>query len=142
MKRLSLSALGAIAKFLAKLKKGLVDRLTIKIQIKIDGTSDFKMNSVDLWPILCRVTNSLDSLPFMVSLFAGKGKPSNLEKFLRPFLTELIQLQSEGSEFEGKVYAVEITSFVCDAPARQFLKAITGHGGYGGCDRCSQNQCI
>jgi hypothetical protein len=48
----------------------------------------------------------------MVSLFAGKGKPSNLEELLRPFLTELIQLQSEVLEFEGKViYAVEITFF-------------------------------
>jgi hypothetical protein len=176
-KRLSLSALGAIAKLilalghnipidprtilqttntpiisksfhhfslkkglLAKLKKGLVDRniLTIKIQFNIDGTSVFKTNSVDLWPILCRVTNSLDSLPFIVSIFAGKGKPPNLEDFLRPFLTELIQLQNEGLEFEDKFYSVEITSFVCDAPARQFLKAVTGHGGYGGCERCSQ----
>jgi hypothetical protein len=78
-------------------------------------------------------------LPFTVSLFAGKGKPSNLEEFLWPFPTELIQLQSEVLEFESKViYAVEITSFVCDAPARQFLKNITRHGGYGGYERCSQ----
>lgn len=125
---------------LQKLKKGMIGsgNLTIKCQINIDGTPVFKTNSVDLWPILCRVVNSLDSSPFVISIFAGKGKPPSLEEYLRPFLTEMIQLQSEGVEFESKCYSVEIISFVCDAPARQFLKVITGHGGYGGCERCSQ----
>jgi hypothetical protein len=82
--------------------------------------------------------NSLDSSPFVVSIFAGKGKPPNLEEYVRPFLTKLILLQSQGLDFEGKVCSVEVASFVCDAPARQFVKVITGHGGYGGCERCSQ----
>lgn len=111
------------------------DSLTIKCQINIDGTAVFKTNVVDLWSILCRLTNSLDFSPFVVSIFAGKGKPPNLEEYLRPFLTELIQLQSESLKFENKFYYVEITSFVCDAPARQFVKVITGNGGYGGCER-------
>jgi hypothetical protein len=124
----------------SKLKKGLLNKhnCIVKLQINIDGTSVFKTKSVHLWPILCRDTNSVDAQPFVVSIFAGKGKPPNLEEYLRPFLEEIIQLQHEDLEFEGNLYKVEIASFVCDAPARQFLKAITGHAGYGGCERCSQ----
>ena len=32
--------------------------------------------------------------------------------------------------------STEFFSFVCDAPARQFLKAIKGHNGYWSCERC------
>ena len=32
--------------------------------------------------------------------------------------------------------SIEFFSFVCDAPARQFLKAIKGHNGYWSCERC------
>ena len=32
----------------------------------------------------------------------------------------------------------KVACFVCDAPARQFLKVITSHNGYSGCERCQQ----
>ncbi|KAK4007312.1 hypothetical protein OUZ56_012472 [Daphnia magna] len=38
-------------------------------------------------------------------------------------------------KFKRKITSLQNIS---GAPARQFLKAITGHGGYGGCERCSQ----
>jgi hypothetical protein len=116
---------------LAKLKKGMINKESrvMKIQINIDGTQIFKTNSLDLWSILVRVTNSLDALPFVVSLFIGKGKPTNLEDYLKPILEELIALQTEGLQFEDFCYSIEVSSFVCDAPARRFLKVITGHNG-------------
>ncbi|XP_045023694.1 uncharacterized protein LOC123468102 [Daphnia magna] len=110
----------------------------IKIQVNIDGTQIFKTNSIDLWPILGRVINSLDALPFVISVFVGKGKPPNLEEYLRPFLEELMALQSEDLECMGITYSIEMSSFVCDAPARAFLKVITAHTGYFGCERCNQ----
>ncbi len=90
----------------------------IKIQINIDGTQSFKSNYLDLLPILVRVTNSLNARPFVVSLFIGKGKPPNLEDYLKPFLEELIALQSEGLQLEDICYSIEVSSFVCNAPAR------------------------
>ncbi|KZR97269.1 Uncharacterized protein APZ42_007949, partial [Daphnia magna] len=125
---------------LGKLKKGMINKEStiIKIQVNIDGTQIFKTNSIDLWPILGRVINSLDALPFVISVFVGKGKPPNLEEYLRPFLEELMALQSEGLECMGITYSIEMSSFVCDAPARAFLKVITAHTGYFGCERCNQ----
>lgn len=35
-----------------------------------------------------------------------------------------------------KKFKLQIHSFVCDTPARKFLKSIVGHGGYGACERC------
>jgi hypothetical protein len=89
----------------SKLKKGLLNKINrvVKLQINIDRTSVFKTKSVHLWPILCRVTNSVDTQPFVVSIFAGQGKPPNLEEYLRPFLDEILQLQHEDLEFEGNL---------------------------------------
>ncbi|XP_065645476.1 uncharacterized protein LOC136075954 [Hydra vulgaris] len=35
-----------------------------------------------------------------------------------------------------KQLQVTIKAFVCDAPARAFVKCIIGHSGYHSCDRC------
>lgn len=47
----------------------------IKLQAHIDGVPLFKSSSMCFWPILCRVTNIKNGEPFLVSLYAGKGKP-------------------------------------------------------------------
>jgi hypothetical protein len=123
-----------------KLKKGIIDphNNVIEIQINIDGIPIFKTHSIEMWPILCRVISASDSEPFVVSIHAGHGKPKSAEDFLGPFLTEMMKLQSEGLHFEGVQFAVELRAVICDAPARQFVKAIKGHGGYGACERCTQ----
>lgn len=36
-------------------------------------------------------------------------------------------------------WKVKISAVICDAPARAMVKAIKGHGGYGGCDKCVQH---
>ena len=33
---------------------------------------------------------------------------------------------------------MNIEAFVCDAPARAYLKCVKGHAGYGACERCTQ----
>jgi hypothetical protein len=35
-------------------------------------------------------------------------------------------------------YNIHIKAFICDAPARAFVKCIKGHTGYYGCEKCSQ----
>ena len=39
----------------------------------------------------------------------------------------------EGLSMQGQVSNVRIQAFVCDAPARQFLKGIKGHNGIKRC---------
>lgn len=40
--------------------------------------------------------------------------------------------------FNGKMCFIRVTSVICDAPARAFIKEIKSHTGYSGCDKCSQ----
>lgn len=45
----------------------------------------------------------------------------------------------EGLHFNAKHYKVAVPeAFICDAPARAFLKCVKGHSGYNGCERCVQ----
>ena len=33
---------------------------------------------------------------------------------------------------------VELSCFICDTPARAYIKQVKGHSGYYGCDKCKQ----
>ena len=69
-------------------------------------------------------------------MFCGSSKPNNDVEFLGDFKTEYMKLKTQGFQYEGKTYFVNVKAFVCDAPARQFLKGIKAHNSYFGCERC------
>lgn len=110
---------------------------TIKIIINIDGLPVFKSSRTDLWPILGRSDDIIDSRPFMIACFCGEGKPINLEEYLKLFIEEMIFLRENGFQYNGKTYYVEIECFTADAPARAMLKMIKGHTSLYGCERCT-----
>ncbi len=112
--------------------------IAIVIHFNIEGIPVFKTKTVEMWPILCRVVSAIDSEPFFGSISAGKGKLKRLEEFLGPFLEEIIQLEKEGLELDVERYTIKTGAIICDAPARQFVKAIKGNKGYGGCEICTQ----
>jgi len=74
---------------------------------------------------------------FLVALYYGSGKPTSLPEFLEEFLTEFQQLKNNGVQQENKTFHFNIKAFVCDAPARAYLKCIKGHTGYFACERCT-----
>lgn len=45
-------------------------------------------------------------------------------------------LQEDGLEIINKIIEINIRSFLCDTPARSFIKCVTAHNGYWGCDKC------
>lgn len=53
------------------------------------------------------------------------------------FLLELGTILHEGIQFNEHVLHVKVNAFICDAPARAFLKGIKGHAGYDSCERCT-----
>ena len=57
---------------------------TIRLQINIDGLSLFKKSSVQLWPILGKV--SFEKEPFVIGIFCGNSKPRDLEEYLADFV--------------------------------------------------------
>ncbi len=78
-----------------------------------------------------------------MALYCGESKAVALDDHLRDFLEEFKDLQQNGLVCNGKKFAVKLHTFVCDAPARAYLKCIKGHTAYDSCERCLvRGQCV
>lgn len=113
-----------------------IEFLTTDIQLKVnvDGLPLHKSSSTQLWPILC---SSRDIPPFVVALYCARHKPNSVQEFMSDFLVEAKRLNENGLVCNGVVYTVSIVAFICDAPARSFLKCIKLHTSYFSCERCT-----
>jgi len=111
---------------------------TLALQFNIDGIPLFKSSGRQFWPILATVDCDKTQSPFVIGLFCGNSKPSSVWEYLREFIAELKVVLREGIVKNGTRFKVVVSSFICDAPARAFLKNVKSHNGYFGCDKCSQ----
>ena len=111
-------------------------RNQLLIQMNIDGLPVFKSTNDQFWPILGRIEESPCDKPFVIGLFYGKSKPTNVNQYLEQVVEEISTLQTIGFHHNGKQYFVNVSTVVCDAPARSFVKRVKGHSGYYGCDKC------
>jgi len=73
-------------------------------------------------------------------LYSGKKKPSSLNEYLDEFVRDLNEVVSSGVSVNGSQYTVSVECFICDAPARAYVKNIKYHSGYFGCDKCTQER--
>lgn len=60
--------------------------------------------------------------PMIVAIWCGFQKPSSLNEFLGPFVTELNEILLNGISINGYKVTVSFHCCVCDTPARAFLK--------------------
>ena len=74
---------------------------------------------------------------YVFRLFTGNKQSANVEHFLGEFITEINQLLTDGIMIENQHFQIRIKKFICDRPARAFIKCIIGHGGYYTCERCT-----
>lgn len=124
----------SVVKIIARNIKFLESSNSVDLLVNIDGVPLFKSSNTQLWPIICRFS---DFDPFVVAVFCGVHKPNSVEDFLEDFLAEYTELQRKQITVNGHKIHVHIKAFVCDAPARAFLKCIKGHNGYDCCERCT-----
>jgi len=61
-----------------------------------------------------------------------------VSEYVADFVQELQCLPETGLTCNNNHLTIHIDCFVCDAPARAFIKNIKGHGGYRGCEKCVQ----
>ena len=108
----------------------------IKIQINIDGLPLSRSSQSSFWPILGKVVSPIVSKVFLIGLYFGEKKPESVHQFLDGFIEDCVKAANEGITVAGIHHDLVIDSVVCDAPARQFIKCITGHTGYYACERC------
>lgn len=60
----------------------------------------------------------------IIGLFHGKNKPSKIEEFLAPFVDEIEPILRNGVLINGHKLSVRIRTFICDSPARAFIKGM------------------
>ncbi|ODM87632.1 hypothetical protein Ocin01_19050 [Orchesella cincta] len=104
----------------------------LALQINIDGLPLFKSSAVHVWPILGYVVG-VSCEPFVIGLYCGSKKPGSVNKYLEQFVQEFISLKEK---LLLRNIDLQLHSFICDAPAKAFIKGIKGHTGYFGCDKC------
>ena len=108
-------------------------REIVDLYINVDGLPIFSSSGNHIWPILA-MFNKYD--PFLIALYHGYSKPDSVDDFLNDFIKEMSHLRANLPFYEGTSYQVGIKAFICDAPARCFLKGIINHTGYNACERC------
>ena len=104
----------------------------INLIVNTDGIPVFKSSNIQLWPIFCMFGGFQ---PFLVAVYSGEKKPNDVKSFLDDFLQDYELLEKNQFDFQHNRYTVNITAFVYDGPARQFLKSIKSHNAYYGCER-------
>lgn len=128
------SNLNLQSKFFKKIQAEVPNPL-ISISIGIDGIPLTRSTNKQFWPILGTVDQSLNSIPFVICIFYGDFKPTNLD-FMQNFVDEALELEKNGI-FVDKWYSFRISKLLADAPARSFVKACKGHNSYHGCEKCT-----
>ena len=119
-----------------------VDAEELGLQFNVDGLPISRSSTLCFWPILGRIVcPNFTSKVLLVGLFCGPGKPDDVSVFLAEFIADLLKLLESGVVVGGKKFILRIHSFVCDAPARQFLKCIKSHNAYSSCERCTVEGC-
>lgn len=102
---------------------------TLQLQVNIDGLPLFKSSNHQFWPILGRVENIPSKAPFVIGIFSGTSKPTSLADCFHDFINEVNEIKESG---------VVVSSVICDAPAKAFIKNVKQYSGYFGCDKCTQ----
>ncbi|XP_065675966.1 uncharacterized protein LOC136092161 [Hydra vulgaris] len=111
----------------------------LTLHINIDGVPLSRSSNLCLWPILGMLKEIPRLGAFTLGIYSGKSKPNSVDDYLRAFVDDMLTVVKTGIHFQGKYINIALPdAFICDAPARAFLKCTKGHTGYYGCERCSQ----
>ena len=109
----------------------------IQIDVNIDGLPLRHKSRQQFWPILCSIVGCKSCHPFMAALFYGKQKPKSADVYMQKFINEILLLVQNGIEIGDVKVAFSVRSFICDAPARAFIKCTVAHNGKHACERCN-----
>ncbi|VEN57040.1 unnamed protein product [Callosobruchus maculatus] len=133
----------SISQSLKKLFKNNVNSVAtiIQVEINIDGLPLTKSSTSQFWPILMSVDydGCQSHNPFIVGLYHGYSKPTNIDEYLREFISEFKDLEKQGLYLDnGRQVQVQLVKIVCDAPAKSLVLGVKGHTGYSSCTKCTQ----
>lgn len=73
----------------------------------------------------------------VIAIWSGSSKPSDLDAYLGSFVAELKTLVRDGIEINDLRISIIIRAFICDTPARNFIKGNYRAGKYSRNNRAS-----
>lgn len=116
------------------LSKNVLNNTLIELLVNIDGLNISDSSSSQLYPILISIFghNAVD----VVGVYHGLEKPKDSNEFLSDFVSEIQNIIINGILFNNVKYSVKLKAFVCDVPAKSFIKFTKGHTGYFSCSKC------
>lgn len=92
-----------------------------------------------MWLILCSLVENRNKVG-IVDIYHGEKKPDDANLFLKDVITEIIDLLMHdiiiNKENEKFNYPLKIKGFICDTPAKAFIKFTKSHTGYYSCTKC------
>lgn len=71
-----------------------------------------------------------------IAVWCGNDKPRSCNAYLSEFVSELKHLLDNDISIGNHRVKIKIRCFVCDTPARAFLKDVVGHASYFACQKC------
>lgn len=107
---------------LNKIFQNLNESITISININIDGLPLYRSSQTEFWPILFNLAEMPQVSPMVIGIFCGKAKTSDVDSFFTPFVDELNDIIRNGIWINSHKITVGIRCFVCDSPARAYVK--------------------
>lgn len=107
----------------------------IAMDVNIDGIPLQKDSSKQFWPILGRFAHQKH--PFIIGVFFGKGKPSDLEAYLHNYIVEVAELTKNGFECCQSIFPFYVRNYILDAQARSFVKQCVPHNSHFACEKCT-----
>lgn len=108
----------------------------IAIDVNIDGIPLSKSSEMNFWPILGKFQGF--EHPFLISVYLGSGKPTDVNTYLEKFVVEVADLQENGFQWkDNNIVQFRIINYVLDAQACSFIKQCVAHNGYFACEKCT-----
>ncbi|KAB0790543.1 hypothetical protein PPYR_05331 [Photinus pyralis] len=107
----------------------------LEICVNVDGLPLSKSSGSQLWPIMINLFQNKNIVE-VCGLYQGNKKPENANVFMSKFVNEIISLMTNGFTYKSQIFFVKIKAFICDVPAKAFIKCTRGHSGYMSCSKC------
>jgi len=117
----------------------ITDGTDVPLQLNIDGLPVHRSSNGQLWPILGLLQHRTGTKPFCIGVYFGNSKPGSADEFLTPFIGDYNRVRATGVMVHGLHVTVTISTVVCDAPAKAFIKCIKYHNAYSACDKCDEH---
>ena len=95
----------------------------LNLQFHVDGLPLYRSSPKEFWLILGKLysPNKLDK-PFVIAVWCGNGKPSNIELYLKRFVEEINYLLEKGIQIEEKHFTIFVMK---NRPLKASEKIIT-----------------